>query len=321
MTRLETAREIDAHLKGLVRAMRATEAEVARALMEMKRRGLFRFLGYSRIQDYAAVELDVSRAKAKDLIEIARKARALPAIEQAFENGDLDWTKARQIVRVATPETEEHWLREAQTLSNRGLENAIARAKGERPKVRIVLEVSEEEAADIDDAVRRLREERGEAVAIGPAIAELSRRAMGSPIDRPGYQVVIHECPRCEKASRDAREGAIEVSNEELAAAKVDAEIIDLREGGKGTFKHTITPAERRAVIARDRGRCAICGTQAWLHIHHLERRDGDVRVLVLLCSACHKGLVHAGHVTIDGGAPVLRTRLWDGSPVRTRSG
>src|SRR5207249_9212121 len=121
--------------------------------------------------------------------------------------------------------------------------------------------------------------------------------AMEAPIDKTGYQVIIDECPTCKTASRDARDGAIEVSAEELAAAKEDAEVLDLTSGGKGEFRHSITPAERRAVIARDRGRCALCGTHAWLHIHHIERRDGDLAALSLLCSACHKGLIHAGHV------------------------
>ncbi len=318
-SRKQAREELDLRLKALVRKARSAEAEVARALWEMKRRGLFRFLGYPRIQDYAEVELDMSGGKAKELCDLFSKLNRLPRIKEVFEGGELPWTKCRQIARVATEEDEEHWIHEGTVLSNRGLERKVAEAKGERPKVRIVLELSEEDAADLELAVRRLREERGEAVPIGIAVAELSRRAMGAPADRPGYQVVIHECPTCAAASRDSHAGPIEVSKSALEAAKVDAEILDLREGGKGAFRKTITPAERRAVIARDRGRCTLCGTRSWLHIHHRQRKDGDVGVLSLLCSGCHKGLVHAGHVAISGSGPSVGFRLSDGTALATR--
>lgn len=319
--RQETPREMDERLKRLVREMRTTEAELARTLLEMKRRRYHHCLGYSRIQDYACEELRMGRGKAKELVELAEKLEKLPKIRQAFEAGEVDWTKCRTVSRVATAETEEHWLEEALALSSRGLELAVARAKGETPVVRITIEVSEAEAADIDAAIRSLREERGKAVPMGVAVAELCRRAMGPPLDRPGHQVVIHECPTCEKATRDTRNGSIDVQPKEVAAAREDAAILDLTRGGTGAFKHTITPSERRAVIARDRGRCAVCGAQAWLHIHHLARKDGDIALLSLMCSSCHQGLVHRGHVTLRGRAPDLDIRLRDGQPLRTREG
>ncbi len=136
---------------------------------------------------------------------------------------------------------------------------------------------------------------------------------MGPPVARPGYQVVIHECPKCGDASHDARGGPVPVEETELAAAKVDAEVVDLRDP-TAPAKKTIKPSERRAVIARDRGRCVHCGTTAWLHIHHLERRHADLGGLACLCDPCHKRLVHAGHVVAEGRAPDLRFRLRDGS-------
>src|SRR5258705_523277 len=83
----------------------------------------------------------------------------------------------------------------------------------------------------------------GGAVAGGGAGGGAWGRGRGPPVDRPGYQVVVQECPTCASALRDARAGPIDVSPEELAAAKVDAEVLDLTGGGKGEFKHTITPA------------------------------------------------------------------------------
>lgn len=313
MTKLEEAREVDRELKELARGRRVSDAVAAKKLLRMKRGKLYRALGYSRLQDYAWFELDMKRSKAKDLVEIAERVERLPLVARAFEAGELEWTKCRAVVRVATSENEGEWLGRARTVSSRALEREVARAKGERPRVRVVLELSEEDAADLDEAVRRLREERGEAVPLGEAVGELARRSMGPPVDRPGYQVVIHECPTCEKASRDASGGEIPVGERELEAARVDAEIVDLRER-PARVRRSITPAERREVIARDSGRCALCGTRAWLHIHHVVRRSGDPSVLSLLCSACHKRLVHEGHVLMAGRAPRFAITLRDGT-------
>jgi hypothetical protein len=312
MTKIEEARRIDQKLKQLVRESRKKEAEAARLLLRFEREHLYRALGYARIQDYAAFELELPRGKARELLEIADKARSLPELAKAFESGEVPWTKCRQVVRVATKANEGEWLARARKLTSRELEREVARAKGQRPLVRIVLELTEEDAADLDEAVRALREEREETLTFPMAVAELARRSQGSPENRPGYQVVIQECPTCGAASRDAREATIPVSKQELEAAKVDAEIVDLRRS-PALVKKTITPAERREVVARDRGRCGLCGTRAWLHIHHV-RQSGTPSALTLLCSLCHKRLVHEGHVAIYGNAPGLRFALRDGS-------
>jgi hypothetical protein len=317
--RMATASELDARLRELVSLGKRVDADIAFTLAEMKERSLHLVHGYSRIQDYAEWELEVPKAKALALIEIAKKMPALPVIARAFAEGTLSWSKARQIVRVATEDTQEHWLKEAERLSVRGLESAVARAKGEPPIVRRVLELTPEDDADLEALVRQLREERGEAVPFAEAVVELARRSASPPVDRPAYQIVIHECPACERATRVVRDGEIEVRADDLAAAKVDAEILDLRNGPTGTFEHTIKPAERRAVMARDRERCALCGILAWRHIHHVERRDGDPSVLSLLCSQCHKKLVHRGHVVITGRAPNFEFRLRDGRPAPVR--
>ncbi len=303
--RKDEAKDIDRRLRGLVAAARRIEAEIAVGLYEMKRLKLYRYLSYPTMETYAETELGIPAGKAKELVEIAERLRKLPKLAAAFHAGELPWTKCRQVVRIATPETEAEWLERARTLPNRALERAVAAAKGERPMVRIVLELTETEAADLDDAVKRLREERREAMPLADAVAELCRRAMGPPVERPGYQVVIQECPTCGDASRDARGGPTPVAPEDVAAAKVDAEVVDLRQPGAAA-KKSIKPRERRAVIARDRGRCVLCGSRAWLHIHHLERRHGGPEGLALLCNPCHKGLVHGGYVRIEGRAPNL---------------
>jgi hypothetical protein len=44
----------------------------------------------------------------------------------AMADGLLDWTKAREIIRIATPDTEQGWVERAQTMSARVIEQEIA---------------------------------------------------------------------------------------------------------------------------------------------------------------------------------------------------
>jgi len=318
-TKFRAARALDERLRELTRRERRAEADLAGALLEMADTKLHRMLGFPSLGDYAEVRLEMPAGKARQLVELARRLKELPALERTFRDGDLSWTKCRQVARVATKETEQAWIGRAKATTNRELEDEVAREKGETPKVRLVLELTREQAADIEDGVRHLREACGPGLGLGAAIAMLVRQAAAPPVDRPGHQVVIHECPTCKSASRDAAGGPVAVGPEALAEAKADAEVLDLRGGGTGTRSVTIPPAVRRAVIARDHGRCVICGNRKWLHVHHLDRRSQggsshDPDGLCILCSTCHKKLVHGGFVRLEGRGGALEAVLHDGT-------
>ena len=71
-----------------------------------------------------------------------------------------------------------------------------------------------------------------------------------------------------------------------------------------GRTHRLATPAQRKAVVARQRGRCAGHGCHGpVVHVHHVEYWSNggptDLANLVGLCPRCH-ALVHQGHVTID---------------------
>ena len=63
-----------------------------------------------------------------------RAMRELPAIDCAFREGRLFWTQVRELVRVATAETEDEWIEWAIGRSARQIARQVARRrKGERP--------------------------------------------------------------------------------------------------------------------------------------------------------------------------------------------
>jgi len=95
----------------------------------------------------------------------------------------------------------------------------------------------------------------------------------------------------------------------------VDAEGTPLDLGRKA---RVISPALRRALLARDRGcRFPGCGNHRWVDAHHIENWvDGGVTHrdnLVLLCAAHHR-LVHEGGFRVGGDANNLRIERPHGS-------
>ena len=72
---------------------------------EVMTRRLFRDLGHSSINQYAIQELGFSKSRTDDFVRLGRQLDKLPAVREAIAGGELGYTKAREIVSVATPET------------------------------------------------------------------------------------------------------------------------------------------------------------------------------------------------------------------------
>jgi hypothetical protein len=87
-----------------------------------------RALGYASLGEYAAKVLDLPPRQVKDLLRIGRALPRLPKVAAAMQAGALDWTKVRELVRVATPETEAEWVTRAGERTSRVLEQEVARS-------------------------------------------------------------------------------------------------------------------------------------------------------------------------------------------------
>ena len=81
---------------------------------EIMCRHLYREFECSSINQYANLELGFSKSRTRDFVRLAGKLDKLPAVRQALTKGEIGYTKAREIISVATPETEDGWLKAAQ---------------------------------------------------------------------------------------------------------------------------------------------------------------------------------------------------------------
>jgi len=292
---------------------------------EIMRRELYRDLGFSTMRTYAMEALGFSPTRAGDFIRLARKLETLPVVKEQVASGELGYTKAREISSVADPTNELEWVKVAKEQSRRELEATVRQAKklasqqrkenpdqGElmpRPAsavppavvpVRVGFELTPAQYARYEAMVAKIGHRGSKAdllLDMVEALLVANENAPRGAFADPHYQIHIHECPTCAKATVQTPKGEMELSHTEIEAAREDAQIHKPGERNKAT----IPPRIRREVLARDRHRCRRkgCNHTRFLEIHHIISREAgganDPENLVTLCTACHKLLHEKG--------------------------
>jgi len=312
------ARILDAHA-----ACCCCERNLAFLLAEMNRNKLYLVLGFASLRDYGEQVLDLSPRKTAGLAALGRQLPDLPAVDAAFRAGEIGWTKARELLRVVTPENEAAWVDKAKAVTNRDLERHVSAARpGDDPtddplkgpaRVRLVVEMDAVEAEQVRTVLAAIRVATGvtrEEVSDGALLAQMAQRVLhdmevGEAPTAERYRIVLEHCPVCGRTTGVDSE----VTDTHVGHAVCDGEVMEMRPGpGRGHVSRTIPPATRRAVLHRDRYRCKVpgCTNRIWLGVHHVvERHRGGTHAesnLVCLCGT-HHDLTHDGRmaVWIDG--------------------
>ena len=104
------AQSIHERLLAALDAMRKAESQAVTLFAEVLKGKLYRGLGFASIHLYAEEALGFSRSKTYEFIRLAEALDELPVLKDQIDSGKLPWTKAREVVKVATPETEKEWL-------------------------------------------------------------------------------------------------------------------------------------------------------------------------------------------------------------------
>lgn len=280
---------------------------------DIYKRKLFRKLGYSSMNQYATEELGFSVTKAGDFKRLAERLETLPAVAAKVETGELGYTKAREIVKVADPTTENEWLAVAARQSRRELEATVKHAKklaSQKRKtnpsqtelvpreksaapsasvpVRIGFDLTAIQHARFEALMARIGGHENKAELLLDMMEAYLCKTAPRGASAPRYQIHVHECPTCAKATVH---GERELSKNETQRVHCDATIH--RHGHRS--QSTIPPRIRREVLARDRHRCRRkgCNHSRFLEIHHIVPRSRggthDPANLVTLCSSCHR--------------------------------
>jgi len=288
---------------------------------EVMRRRLFRDRGCSSINQYAIRELGFSKSRTDDFVRLARRLDILPVVRDAVAAGEIGYTKAREIVAVATPATQDVWLAAAKG-TRKELVREVKKARqaarvdpaqaellpsrppvvgpGELP-VRFQMDLTPEQEARRAALVERLHKlggvpnDRAELMLEALAALLESKELQGQKCPRghfqgrPPVQIHVHESEG--KLTVPTAAGERDLGQAESERMRCDAAVST--KGGRNTT--TIPPRVRREVLARDQHRCRApgCGRTRFLEVHHIvPRRKGGSNGpenLVTLCGACHR--------------------------------
>ena len=123
------AREADAALKSASSAEAAARQCAVLWFGEILERRLYRDLGYSSMPAYARTELGYSETRIGDFMRLVQKLQRLPAVKEALP--EIGYTKAREIIQVASPRTQEQWVEEARASSRAQLVQKVKRVKAQ----------------------------------------------------------------------------------------------------------------------------------------------------------------------------------------------
>ena len=313
-------------LKRIGKARAALDAQEATALREADQLRLWRRYGCTSLVDYMERELNYSPRAAIERLRVIGAIVDLPAIASALEQGELSYSAARELTRVATPETEAAWLAASEDKNLREIEEAVSgHVRGDLPTdpidpneqmYTLTFRVKAQTYALHRQAVAILERETGEHLDDSALISALSRPVVegtsSADRDRPLHQIAVTLCRECNRGWQDGGGVTVELTKPAIERALCDAvHIGSLDREGTERATQTIPPAIRRKVKHRDHGRCCVpgCRSRVNLDVHHLEARaDGGTHDEANLCTLCeaHHLAFHEGALVITGQAPNL---------------
>ena len=315
--------ELDRVLAQLLETRRRAEWLLCRYLADIAEGRRFREIGYySDILHYARDRLGLSVKSTRERLRIGRALRALPRIEHAFVAGRLSYSRVRELTRVAKAGDEEHWLELGRMLPMRELERRVAAVVGTEAMTDAPAEIRWRTPGTVElrmqllsRAMQGAREAAEAPMSDAEALGAVARKALatlcapdGATTGDPRKAVVLYRCRVC--GQTEVETGSVPVP---LTPAQADrlgcgAKVIDLATEGRDeeSTSSAMPAAVRRAVLARDRARCRVCGRRRYVDVHHLvPRSQGGAHSrsnCATLCTSCHAAL-HEGRLRADGDA------------------
>ncbi len=313
---------IDAALRSISRQRGLLDASEARWIREALRVKIWREVACVSMVDYLERRLGYAPRTASDRIRVAQALEDLPKVAEALGRG-LPYTAVRELTRVATRENEERWLDAVRGKTVHEIEGMVSgRGRGANPddpahpslagRTLPFEGVRQATEALVRDARRMLQSERGGGVVVtdDEVLAALARAFLeggkGERTKAP-YQIAVTLCELCGRGWQDSGGKKFELSAADIDLACCDAERIgSLDADNPERATQDVTPAKRRLVRRRDRGRCRVpgCRSTRCLEIHHIVARilggSHDLENMILICDSCHAAL-HRGLLSISG--------------------
>lgn len=310
---LRTAHEVDTELRRALHDYHRAEQQSVLCFAEVVARGLYRDLGYASIFDYAAEALGFSRQRTYGFLRLAEALERLPELRAALMAGEIGWTKAREIIKVAGPKSAAKWIGMAIRLPRRELEGRVVKARQRRALGRRANpaqgELAPRKPAARQEVLPELPDESPEPVTFRLMPGQLARyealieklhklRAVPAGSSREeiliaALEALVASADRSRLSPRGNNGTPYRIVVSECPVCK-RAQVATNRgakrvpqgeleamkcdaviENEEGRRQRTIPPRVRRAVLKRDRHRCQApgCTNTRFLEVHHIKRR------------------------------------------------
>ena len=320
-------KELHRRLRSIAKRRVALEAEQAGYLLEAEETGLYRRLGYTSMLEYMERELHYGPHAANERLRVARALTELPLIAELFGEGELCFSAVRELTRVATPATEEAFLRNAQGKTAHQVQQMVAGLRlGDPPdatpdprriRKRAFMDLSAENYAAWRQLRVALEDECGERLSDDEFSQMVRRRVTETcattDVPRPAVQTAVTTCKTCKQSFIECAGEALPIDQPTAARLTCDAEHIgDLESDELTRVQPTVPAAIRRKVFHRDHFACVVpgCRSTRFLELHHLRhRKDGgghSTSNCCVICFGCHQRH-HEGRLLISGQAPDLQ--------------
>jgi hypothetical protein len=306
--------ELDEKLAEAVVDSQRAERLICFYLLEMAERRGYEKFGYKDVWDYASARFGYSSRKTHYFLGLAHGLKRLPKLLDALENGEIGWTKAYQLSRIAEPETEEEWIEKAKDLSVRDLKETIQRRRtnGGRP---VKLWMTQEMAELWDFAIEVCRMSTG---------AQHSRMQclefmIGEFLSTWSYEANRH-VRLVEETAEEAENGDSldSTSNEDLTeeeTLQIEKRLCPDNDDLPAAVLNYRCPPGWMEIIERDSYQCCYpgCGARSGLHPHHIEfrnrfgtktRAERDAPSNQVTVCALHHRMLHSGVISVKGRAP-----------------
>ncbi|MFC1572619.1 HNH endonuclease [Candidatus Eisenbacteria bacterium] len=124
-----SAHRVDQELRRSLAVLQRAEKAAVLWFAEIADRKLYLDLGYSSIHQYASEALGFSSNKTYRFLRLTADLQRLPRLRESVATGELGWTKAREVAKVASAVTEERWIAAAKKTSRRDLERKVVVAR------------------------------------------------------------------------------------------------------------------------------------------------------------------------------------------------
>jgi hypothetical protein len=204
--------QVHRRLQRIVKARGALDAAEAAALREAQHLGLWRRYGYASLLEYMEFQLGYSPRAALERLRVANAIVDLPQIAEALTTGELSFSGARELTRVATAETEGEWLSAITDKNLREVEHLVSgHTPGDLPtdppdptrrRETLRFEVSPETYALLRRVHQLLDTEHGERIDDDALLATLCRHVLDTRAvarTAPAYQVAVTVCSTCKR--------------------------------------------------------------------------------------------------------------------------